>query len=207
MKGPAVEKQLETVLIRNTNIWTYINVIRTLINKTVCSCNVVYSLLCEVCICVPLHICLLFLFQTIETYRMVDLPCSSVPSTPSSITVTISVVTARLCLCLCGRHTLSADRYASTRAGAHSDCLLCVSHCEANNVVISQAGIPAGNTVNVRNNRWCVSSFRQKCLLCRNRSPTACDPTPESHQPSVSRVPATEQINRSHIPSSILHVS
>lgn len=101
-------------------------------------------------LCPVTHSCLLFLFQTIETYRMVDLPCSSVLSTPSSITVTISVVTARLCLCLCGHHTLSTDRYASTHAGAHSNCLLCISHCEANNVVISQAGI---NAVNVGNNR------------------------------------------------------
>lgn len=47
---------------------------------------------------------------------MVDLLCSSVPNTPSSTTATTSAATARLSLCLSGRHTLSADRYCSPRA-------------------------------------------------------------------------------------------
>lgn len=45
---------------------------------------------------------------------MVDLLYSTEPNTPSSTTVTTSVVTARFSLCLSGRHTPSTDRYCAS---------------------------------------------------------------------------------------------
>ncbi len=53
--------------------------------------------------------------QTAGICHTVDLLSSFEPNTPSSTTVTTLVATVMLCLCLCGRPTLSADRYCSSR--------------------------------------------------------------------------------------------